>query len=475
MTSFVLNGTQHTITPEPGLTVLDYLRLEARLTATKEGCAEGDCGACTIVIGERQGEGLAFSAVNACIMRAADLDGRVVLTAEGLAGEDAPHPAQQAIVAFHASQCGFCTPGFVMSFYALTQSPAPETPAARRALILDALAGNLCRCTGYRPLIDAAEALPHAADPRISAWRAALDALPPPTGPATLDELASRLARQPAARLTAGTTDIGVGIAKYGNIPADMLSVRHIPELRNVGWEGDELVIGAAATYSQILPFLDQALPNFAALIRRLGSVQIRNIGTMGGNICNASPIGDSAPCLIALGATLVLRSASAPCRSRIFSPAIVKQHAHPANSCAPSGSPALPAARHSLPTSSQNASIRTSRPSPPPSSCTSPAIPSSMPAPVLAGSPPPRCAAMASRPRSPASPSRPAPSRAPPPKWRHTSHRSRMSARPPPTASPPPPACCTASARTRCRPARSPTYSRYERNIFSRPQARPA
>jgi len=311
MTSFVLNGTQHTITPEPGLTVLDYLRLEARLTATKEGCAEGDCGACTIVIGERQGEGLAFSAVNACIMRAADLDGRVVLTAEGLAGEDAPHPAQQAIVAFHASQCGFCTPGFVMSFYALTQSPAPETPAARRALILDALAGNLCRCTGYRPLIDAAEALPHAADPRISAWRAALDALPPPTGPATLDELASRLARQPAARLTAGTTDIGVGIAKYGNIPADMLSVRNIPELRNVGWEGDELVIGAAATYSQILPFLDQALPNFAALIRRLGSVQIRNIGTMGGNICNASPIGDSAPCLIALGATLVLRSAA--------------------------------------------------------------------------------------------------------------------------------------------------------------------
>ncbi len=318
MTRFLLNGAPRDIPDiEPGRTVLEHLRLHERLTATKEGCAEGDCGACTIALGRPRGGTLEFAAVNACIMLARDLDGCAVITAEGVAeaGALAPKlaPVQQAMVELHGSQCGFCTPGFVMSLFALQQQPPPDGKMARHEAVLDALAGNLCRCTGYRPILAAAEATPWQADPRTATWLAALQdlAAADDTAPADLEALDAAYAAAPLAKLTSGVTDLGVPIAKHGQIPPHMISLRRVKGLDAIEEHGDHLLIGAAARYADILPPLQRHFPNFAALVRRLGSVQIRNLGTMGGNICNASPIGDSAPCLIALDAVLTLRSAA--------------------------------------------------------------------------------------------------------------------------------------------------------------------
>ncbi len=299
MTHFILNGTPRTESFPPGTTVLDYLRLQARLTGTKEGCAEGDCGACTIAIARPGGE---FRAINACIMLADALDGHIAVTAEGVADGTTLAPVQQAMVDLHASQCGFCTPGFVMSLYAFAANPPPPN---RSEAILDALAGNLCRCTGYRPIVQAATTLAHSPDPRQSSWN---DAVTTPTL-RRLEDLDALLATHPDTKLVAGCTDIGVGIAKHGRIPARMARLSAYAGLATITETDTGLTIGSNATYTDILPFIDAKIPAFAALIRRIGSVQIRNAGTMGGNLCNASPIGDSAPCLIALGATLTIRS----------------------------------------------------------------------------------------------------------------------------------------------------------------------
>jgi xanthine dehydrogenase small subunit len=310
MTSFLLNGTPRSITPEPGRTVLDHLRLHERLTGTKEGCAEGDCGACTIAIGRPCDGTLKFSAANSCIMLTSELDGCAVVTAEGLAEHGALAPVQSALVDAHASQCGFCTPGFVMSLYAYAQNPISETEAAKTAAIFDNLAGNLCRCTGYRPIIEAAQSLHHHPDPRTESWAAKLATLPPDTtAPANLAQLDAAFAASPTAKLIAGTTDLGVAIAKHGTVPAAMISLRRIAELKTITETKTSLIIGATATYTEILPYLECHFTAFATLVRRIGAVQIRNLGTMGGNICTASPIGDSAPCLLALDATLHLRS----------------------------------------------------------------------------------------------------------------------------------------------------------------------
>jgi xanthine dehydrogenase small subunit len=312
MTKFLLNGALRELqNAEPGRTVLDHLRLHERLTATKEGCAEGDCGACTVVIGRPENGTLKFAAVNSCIMLAASLDGCAVVTAEGLAANGALAPVQQAMVELHGSQCGFCTPGFVMSLYAHTQNTQPDAPHEKREALLDALAGNLCRCTGYRPILAAAETLRQETDTRAATWAATLAAIPPDAAaPRSMAALDALLANNPNAKLVSGTTDLGVGIAKHGKIPENMILLRAVEGLDVIEEQENHLLVGASATYSNLLPYLQTHFPNFAALVRRIGSVQIRNTGTMGGNLCNASPIGDSAPCLIALNAILRLRSA---------------------------------------------------------------------------------------------------------------------------------------------------------------------
>ncbi|MBX9588581.1 MAG: xanthine dehydrogenase small subunit [Hyphomonadaceae bacterium] len=313
---FVLNGEGREERAPPSTTVLDWLRLSARLTGTKEGCAEGDCGACTIVI-RRPGENQ-FSAVNSCLLLLPQLDGCEVMTVEGLSGPDGPlHPVQQALVDTDGTQCGFCTPGFAMAMFAFRDGGEP----AEAALIHEALAGNLCRCTGYRAIVDACRKLPAApAQPAAAGGAGSVSADGPSLGahacggqafhaPATLAELMELRAAHPDAVLLAGGTDLGLRVSKQQEAFARVISTQAVSELATVRAGADALHIGGGATYTQALPLIDAKFPAFGALIRRIGSRQIRNLGTLAGNLATASPIGDTLPCLMALDAEVLLRA----------------------------------------------------------------------------------------------------------------------------------------------------------------------
>jgi len=319
---FLLNGVERRVdAPSPTLTVLEYLRLTERATGTKEGCAEGDCGACTVVLGEVADERMRWRAVNACIALIGQLDGKAVLTAEGL-GEalGAAHPVQDAMVRHHASQCGFCTPGFVMALFAFHHGGEPGD----EAVIHDALAGNLCRCTGYRPIVDAARDIAGGPRDRFlaedAAYVARLAALARPEpvaierdgrrffAPTTPDQVVDILSRHPHAHILAGGTDLGLEVTKKNRKLETVLWLGACAELRGVEDTDVALTLGAAVTYTDALPYLDRHWSSFATLVRRIGSRQIRNHGTVCGNLANASPIGDTPPALIALGAEIILR-----------------------------------------------------------------------------------------------------------------------------------------------------------------------
>jgi xanthine dehydrogenase small subunit len=304
---------------DPTLTVLDWLRLEERRIGTKEGCAEGDCGACTVVVGRLQGGQVVYEAINACIRFLATLDGCQLLTVEHLKRCDGTlHPVQQALVDRHGSQCGFCTPGFVMSLYALWLNE--QRPGLGR--INDVLAGNLCRCTGYAPIIAAARLmydLPARAEDRPEDATARLKELQDEetlaTGrdgrrfyaPATLPALTALLEAEPDATLVSGATDVGLWVTKFQRVLPSVIYLGRIAALRRIEETADSVEIGAAATYTEAEAALARLHPDFGELLRRLGALQVRNAGTIGGNIANGSPIGDTPPVLIALGATLVL------------------------------------------------------------------------------------------------------------------------------------------------------------------------
>jgi xanthine dehydrogenase small subunit len=320
---FLLGGERRELSRiDPNTTVLDYLRRVERRVGTKEGCGEGDCGACTVVLGEPDGEGLRYRAVNACIQFVGALDGKQVLTVEDLAAPDGGlHPCQRAMVDCHGSQCGFCTPGFVMSLFALFQEPG--TPDRNR--IDDALAGNLCRCTGYGPIAAAAKAMKAGAQPDRFARRAketvaALKALDDGAmaaleadgrryfAPRSADALAALLLEHPGATILAGGTDVGLWVTKQLRRLDPIIYVGAVQELQRITVNDRWIEIGAGVTYSNALATIEAHYPDLADMIRRLGSEQIRNAGTIGGNIANGSPIGDSPPPLIALGSRLVLR-----------------------------------------------------------------------------------------------------------------------------------------------------------------------
>lgn len=313
---------------DPTLTVLDWLRLDQRMTGTKEGCAEGDCGACTVVVGRLDRGKLRYEAINACIRFLPTLDGCQLLTVEHLKGAGgALHPVQQAMVECHGSQCGFCTPGFVMSLLALRLNEAE--PSVGR--IEDALAGNLCRCTGYEPIIAAGrrmdEIAPREADrfllerEAVAARLTALSdnetlALQGDGGsfhaPATIETLASLIEAHPQATLIAGATDVGLWVTKAMKRLDPVIYLGRIEAMRAIRDEGDHLRFGAMAGHIDVRTALANLSPQLDELMRRFGGEQVRNAGTIGGNIANGSPIGDLPPALIALDATLVLARRSA-------------------------------------------------------------------------------------------------------------------------------------------------------------------
>jgi len=389
---FLLNGeVRAEDSVPPTMTVLDWLRTRAHLTGTKEGCAEGDCGACTVAIARPHGNGEArWEAVNSCLMMLPQIDGCAVLTLEGLSRAGEPlHPVQQALVDCDATQCGYCTPGFAMAMFAFRESGEP----ADDAVIHEALAGNLCRCTGYRSIVDACrKVVNEAAGPysngldgnaevpaaflpsplwggsdrhrRSGVGMAASEdesnephPQPLPTrgrgaqllcvphqessrpedeaqqavpeaesttqrlayvfgeqqflAPRSLNELLALRTKHPDALLLAGGTDLGLRVSKHRETLPLVISTASVAELRFARECTDALEIGAACTYSSALPLLEKHFPAFGTLIRRIGSRQVRNLGTFAGNLATASPIGDTLPCLIALDAEVTLRSAT--------------------------------------------------------------------------------------------------------------------------------------------------------------------
>jgi xanthine dehydrogenase small subunit len=301
----------------PDRTLLDLLREDLRLTATKEGCAAGDCGACTVVVAEAVDGRLVYRAVNSCIKPAHAIDGQALWTAADLAKNDgALHPVQQAMVNCHGSQCGFCTPGFVMSLFALYQRTVAQGQAVDSHSAHEALSGNLCRCTGYRPIVqaacslqaDAAQAMDE--QPIVAALHQ-LAAYPQTTGdylrPSTLHALLQARAQHPQAQLIAGATDAGLWITQDLRRLPQIIDLTRVAELRRVEHYPQHIAIGAAVNLQDAFEALAADRPVVAPFGERFAGWPVRQSGTLGGNVANGSPIGDSMPLLIALGAQVVL------------------------------------------------------------------------------------------------------------------------------------------------------------------------
>ena len=310
----------------PTRTVLQHLREDLHCTGTKEGCAEGDCGACTVVIGELQDGQVQLRSVNSCIQLVPTLDGKALFTVEDLKQADgALHPVQQAMVECHGSQCGFCTPGFVMSLWDLYLRQEGKSDAPHRKEIDDALSGNLCRCTGYRPIIDAAQRMCQL--PAVHLDRTALnqplqDLQREQTytytfngqnfhAPRTLQQLVEVRSANPTACILAGSTDVGLWVTKQMRNLGDIIYLGQVAELKIVREADGMLEIGAGVTLNDAYRALCKHYPQLSELWQRFASLPIRNAGTLGGNVANGSPIGDSSPWLIALGAEVVLRGSA--------------------------------------------------------------------------------------------------------------------------------------------------------------------
>ncbi len=325
---FILNSeVVHLSDVSPTLTLLDYLRLQRRLTGTKEGCAEGDCGACTVLVGRLGAKGLVYETVNACIRFVGSLDACHVVSVEHLSDvNERLHPVQQAMVDFHGSQCGFCTPGIVMSLYGLWL----ETPKADSALIEKTLQGNLCRCTGYEAILQAAlsmgdadnsgdklivthEAISEKLSELRDGSRVEIDHAEGKTiVPGSLDDLADVLDAHPNATVVAGSTDVGLWVTKHMRDIAPAVFIANLVEMQTIAEDDDGITIGAGVSYTDAFEAMARRYPTMGSLWDRIGGQQVRNMGTVGGNIANGSPIGDTPPPLIALGASVTLRKGSA-------------------------------------------------------------------------------------------------------------------------------------------------------------------
>jgi xanthine dehydrogenase small subunit len=342
---FMLNGDLVEVSTAPAqTTLLEFLRDERRLTGAKEGCAEGDCGACTVVLAEPDGVGrLAWKPVNACIRLLPSVAGKAVFTVESLqSGDGTPHPVQRALVECHGSQCGFCTPGFAMSLFGLYKN----VHRPQRADVDDALSGNLCRCTGYRPILAAADRMYDldATGNGATGWRGPgisadgsrsasveeeriatqLGAITNAAGleyeaagrrwfaPRTRAALAAICVAHPSARIVAGATDVGLWITKQHRDLGDLVYVGDCDELKSINDTGSVVEMGAAVSLENAFAALDREWPELREAWKRFASAPIRHSGTLGGNVANGSPVGDSMPALLALGATVLLQRGQA-------------------------------------------------------------------------------------------------------------------------------------------------------------------
>lgn len=318
---FLLDGEMQEIRgANPTTTLLEHLRGPLRRTGTKEGCAEGDCGSCTVLVGEAGGEGVTWRAVNSCIQFLPMLHGKALMTVESLGAkagcDQVLHPVQQAMVEKHGSQCGFCTPGIVMSLYGrAVGAKGADAPVG------EVLAGNLCRCTGYGPIIEVAQSVEAEAPPEVDLSTVRDEAMLRLTfedeihgvtrtwlAPRSLADLAEVYLAHPDATIIAGATDVGLWVTKQRRALPTLISLSEVAELKALEEAAEGLRIGAGVRYVDVLDAISALYPDLGVMMRRLGSTQVRNSGTIGGNIANGSPIGDMPPALIAAGATLILR-----------------------------------------------------------------------------------------------------------------------------------------------------------------------
>ena len=320
---FILGEKIHVVdNPDPNETILNYIRLKLKKTGTKEGCAEGGCGACTVVLGELNNNNIIYKAINSCIAFVPSLEGKQLLVVEDLVSNNGNlHTVQDAMVNYHGSQCGFCTPGFVMSLFAMYKNYSSYSEEN----IQDSIAGNLCRCTGYRSIIDAAKSLnnKNRSDKFIKSKKkiiSLLKKIKPKNlniknknkkyfAPRTITELKKTIKNYPNSNFLSGGTDLSLIVTKERKDIDNIISLNSINELNFIEEKNENIVVGATTSLREFELFIKKYYPDFTAILNRYGSVQIRNVGTIAGNIATASPIGDTLPLLLSLDAKVVLQS----------------------------------------------------------------------------------------------------------------------------------------------------------------------
>ena len=307
--------------PDPNQTILNFIRDKLKKTGTKEGCAEGGCGACTIVLGELENKKIKYKAINSCISFTPTLHGKQLIVVENLVSKNGTyHPVQEAMAKYHASQCGFCTPGFVMSIFAMSKNKKNNNTDD----IKDAISGNLCRCTGYRPIIDAAKNIKKKySDEFYKNSKKTINLLKKIHSksiiienknkkyfaPKTINELRTVIQKNPDSDFLSGGTDLSLKVTKDRQEIKKIINLNNIKELNFIKIKNNEIIFGSTTPLIQVEKFILKYYPDFNNILRRYGSVQIRNVGTIGGNIATASPIGDTLPLLLSLNAKIIIQT----------------------------------------------------------------------------------------------------------------------------------------------------------------------